>query len=208
MKQFVYPLMLIIFLACNKPEDLDSQDETQAEITSFGFSNPILNEYSFTVDQVSEIIQNEDEILFGTNLKSVKAVFEIPEKCFLKVSGVTQYSGVTVNDYSKPVVFDLFNQHGMQRSYTVKVNLSDDYSLIADPRNPRNIIGYKLVWSDEFNGIGAPDSRNWIYETGFVRNEELQWYLAKNVSCRNGLLTIEGKREQLANPDFVDGSTD
>ena len=36
--------------------------------------------------------------------------------------------------------------------------------------------GYKLVWSDEFNNDGAPDSARWKYENGFVRNEESQWY--------------------------------
>ena len=36
--------------------------------------------------------------------------------------------------------------------------------------------GYRLVWSDEFNRNGAPDTANWNYEKGFVRNEEDQWY--------------------------------
>ena len=41
--------------------------------------------------------------------------------------------------------------------------------------------GYKLVWSDEFNKDGVPDSVNWKYEKGFVRNEEIQWYQEENV---------------------------
>ena len=35
---------------------------------------------------------------------------------------------------------------------------------------------YKLVWCDEFEKTGSPDSANWRYENGFVRNEEWQWY--------------------------------
>jgi len=35
---------------------------------------------------------------------------------------------------------------------------------------------YRLVWSDEFDGSGLPDSRNWSYEEGYVRNNELQYY--------------------------------
>ena len=31
---------------------------------------------------------------------------------------------------------------------------------------------YKLVWSDEFNSEGAPDSSKWRFENGFVRNNE------------------------------------
>ena len=36
--------------------------------------------------------------------------------------------------------------------------------------------GYALVWSDEFDGDGPLDAKNWTYEQGFVRNDELQWY--------------------------------
>jgi len=32
---------------------------------------------------------------------------------------------------------------------------------------------YKLVWADEFNKDGKPDSLNWNCENGFVRNNEL-----------------------------------
>ncbi|MEP6626762.1 MAG: hypothetical protein ABJA32_02215, partial [Ginsengibacter sp.] len=40
--------------------------------------------------------------------------------------------------------------------------------------------GYQLVWSDEFNNNGRPDSTKWNYEHGFVRNHELQWYQPEN----------------------------
>lgn len=33
-----------------------------------------------------------------------------------------------------------------------------------------------LVWSDEFNYTGLPDSTKWNYEEGFVRNNESQYY--------------------------------
>lgn len=68
--------------------------------------------------------------------------------------------------------------------------------------------GYRLVWSDEFALEGPPDSANWSYETGFVRNEEAQWYQAANAWVQAGFLIIEGRRERLANPNYVAGSTD
>ncbi len=67
--------------------------------------------------------------------------------------------------------------------------------------------GYKLVWADEFNKNGAPDSANWSYEKGFVRNEEIQWYQEENARCENGLLVIEGRREKKPNPGYVAGSS-
>ena len=68
--------------------------------------------------------------------------------------------------------------------------------------------GWKLVWADEFNKGGRPDAQNWIYESGFVRNEELQWYQPDNARCEKGLLVIEGRRERKRNPNFVAGSSD
>src|SRR5579872_514916 len=67
---------------------------------------------------------------------------------------------------------------------------------------------YQLVWSDEFNHDGLPDSANWTYENGFVRNHELQWYQPENAKCQNGLLIIEARREHRPNPSYVAGSPD
>ena len=68
--------------------------------------------------------------------------------------------------------------------------------------------GYKLVWSDEFNKSGAPDTAKWRYETGFARNEELQWYQQENASCNKGNLIIEARRESKPNPRYEAGSQD
>jgi len=61
---------------------------------------------------------------------------------------------------------------------------------------------YKLVWSDEFNVNGKPDSSKWNYEYGFVRNHEHQWYQPENARCQNGLLILEAKRESRPNPSY------
>jgi beta-glucanase (GH16 family) len=66
---------------------------------------------------------------------------------------------------------------------------------------------YRLVWADEFDHDGRPDPQNWTYETGFVRNEEAQWYQPENARCTNGMLIIEGRRERKLNPLFDPGST-
>jgi beta-glucanase (GH16 family) len=59
---------------------------------------------------------------------------------------------------------------------------------------------YRLVWSDEFNYSGLPDSARWNYETGFVRNGEAQYYEAKNLAnskVQNGRLTITARYNSL-----------
>jgi beta-glucanase (GH16 family) len=80
--------------------------------------------------------------------------------------------------------------------------------LLPDPTAPKQISGMTLVWNDEFNTDGKPNTSNWKYETGFVRNQELQWYQSDNATCKNGLLVIEGRKQQIKNPNFVSGSTD
>jgi len=67
---------------------------------------------------------------------------------------------------------------------------------------------YSLVWSDEFDHDGRPDSTKWGYEQGFVRNEEAQWYQPENAVCKNGILVIEAKREQKPNPVYSKTSKD
>ncbi len=68
--------------------------------------------------------------------------------------------------------------------------------------------GYALVWHDEFSQPGPPDPKNWTFETGFVRNEEWQWYQAQNAWCEDGHLIIEARHEQVSNPKFNSASTD
>ena len=71
---------------------------------------------------------------------------------------------------------------------------------------PRQIEGYSLLWSDEFNNDGLPDTTVWSFESGFARNEELQWYQQDNSFCRNGVLVITAKKEQKANPMYRSGA--
>ncbi len=75
-------------------------------------------------------------------------------------------------------------------------------------KNKYSAEGYDLVWSDEFNENGSPDTSNWRYEKGFVRNEELQWYKEANAFCKNGILVIEGRKANKPNPMYEAGSSD
>ena len=67
---------------------------------------------------------------------------------------------------------------------------------------PQEYPGYKLVWSDEFNTGSRPNPDNWVYENGFVRNKELQWYQPDNARIEKGHLVIEGRRERVTNPKY------
>jgi beta-glucanase (GH16 family) len=74
--------------------------------------------------------------------------------------------------------------------------------LLTTSAIPQTSDPWKLVWYDEFDRDGRPDPKKWTYETGFVRNRELQWYQPENAWCEKGLLIIEGRRERKKNPRF------
>jgi beta-glucanase (GH16 family) len=65
--------------------------------------------------------------------------------------------------------------------------------------------GYTLVWSDDFKSDpdGPPDPKKWIYEEGFLRNQESQYYTKarlENARVEHGQLVIEGRKESFPNP--------
>lgn len=76
----------------------------------------------------------------------------------------------------------------------------------TDNSYPPDRQGMKLVFNDEFNYSGKPDSAVWNYEVGFARNNELQWYQADNANVIDGRLLIEGKKTSFPNPNYVAGS--
>ena len=70
---------------------------------------------------------------------------------------------------------------------------------------------WQLVWSEEFDYDGLPNSAKWNFEEGFIRNAEEQYYTKarlENSRVENGMLVIEGRKEQFLNPKFKENSKD
>lgn len=66
-----------------------------------------------------------------------------------------------------------------------------------------------LVWADEFDGQGLPDSSKWDYEVGFIRNNERQYYTRsrpENARLENGTLVIEARRESFSGASYTSAS--
>lgn len=66
--------------------------------------------------------------------------------------------------------------------------------------------GWKLVWADEFNYTGLPDTNKWGYETGFRRNQESQYYTCarpENARVEDGHLVIECRKENYTPPNHA-----
>jgi beta-glucanase (GH16 family) len=82
---------------------------------------------------------------------------------------------------------------------------------VATPKNAQGKTREKLVWSEEFNYTGAPDSTKWSYDLGDGcpqncgwGNNELQYYTKRRENARveNGCLIIETHREKMGKYDY------
>lgn len=67
---------------------------------------------------------------------------------------------------------------------------------------------WKLVWSDEFNYNGLPDSAKWSYDTGGSGwgNNELQYYTqgdTNNAAVHNGLLNVTARKNLKENKKYT-----
>jgi beta-glucanase (GH16 family) len=68
---------------------------------------------------------------------------------------------------------------------------------------------YELIWADEFDYKGLPDPDKWGYESGFVRNNEAQYYTKyrkENARVENGMLIIEARREKYQKARYTSAS--
>jgi beta-glucanase (GH16 family) len=84
------------------------------------------------------------------------------------------------------------------------------YSVSAQKKAQNSKSKYKLVWSDEFNYFGLPDSTKWGYDVGEGDwgwgNNEQQYYTkadTNNVFVKNGILTITAQKEKRGTKDYT-----
>lgn len=86
------------------------------------------------------------------------------------------------------------------KTYSIIVTAYNGTKFVSTTTTVNVFIARKLIWSDEFNVDGAPDSSKWGYNTGTGDgwgNNELQYYTTRteNVRIDNGTLKITAIRE-------------
>lgn len=93
----------------------------------------------------------------------------------------------------------------MKYTILIFLFLASNLSLLAQ----HTVLKRRLIWSDEFNYSGLPDSSKWDYENGLVRNKEPQFYTKKrleNARVENGSLIIEAKKEAYKGAEYTSAS--
>ena len=92
----------------------------------------------------------------------------------------------------------------MKHYYTIVTAAS--VFVILSCTGPKETTEHKLVWADEFDYTGSPDSTKWNYDLGdgcpnncHWGNNELQYYTKdlKNVRVENGKLIIEARMDSM-----------
>ena len=102
---------------------------------------------------------------------------------------------------------------GLLMDYFLARNI--DYITTNEPelmlsKVPDNIhaSNWQIVWDDEFNYTGLPDSAKWSYEVGGNGwgNDEKQYYMEKSIEnsvVRNGVLSIIALKKQYKNQNYT-----
>jgi beta-glucanase (GH16 family) len=89
--------------------------------------------------------------------------------------------------------------------YVNNREFNNDQSLTIAQDDPN--IATNLVWSDEFEYIGLPETSKWTMETGGDGwgNQELQYYTnsENNAMVDNGILTITAREESFGGRDYT-----
>lgn len=99
------------------------RNATGKQITTFQFragDNQLLKDYVGTVTGNQILVQG---VPFGA-VSHLRAAFESSTGAKVLVGGTTQTSGVTRNDYSSPVSYEVVAGNGQKESYTVSVNVT------------------------------------------------------------------------------------
>jgi len=66
---------------------------------------------------------------------------------------------------------------------------------------------WTLVFADDFDVDGAPDPTRWAYDTGYIANNEAQYYTTRreNVRVENGVLVLEARKEEWEGYHYTSG---
>ena len=120
-------ILLLVLVGCKPAVELNG--DTGIDKFSFEKEAAVGLAYTFTIIPEASantfIIQNKDSLPQETDVSKLKAKFStINTLVKVKVNGVEQTSNVTVNDFTKPVIYEAYAEDGTVKKYKVIVNVA------------------------------------------------------------------------------------
>ena len=128
----------------------------------------------------------------------------------MNAANATSYK-VSINNELKEVTTGSltyeFTGSGIQ-TFPIIVSAYNGGKFISSSTSVTIYIARKVIWSDEFNVDGAPDSSKWGYNTGTGNgwgNNELQYYTnrSENVKIEGGVLKITAIKENYLGSQYT-----
>ncbi|MGE8343019.1 MAG: family 16 glycosylhydrolase [Flavobacterium sp.] len=118
---------------------------------------------------------------------------------------------VVVNNETKEFTTSSFTYEFTQpgtKTYTIDVTAFNGIKYTNTSATVNIFVARKLIWSDEFNTDGAPDSSKWGYDLGTGNgwgNNELEYYTnrSENVKIEGGLLKITAIKENYQGSQYT-----
>lgn len=94
------------------------------------------------------------------------------------------------------------------KSYPIIVSAYNGSKFVSSSTSVNVFVARKVIWSDEFNVDGSPDSSKWGYNTGTGDgwgNNELEYYTnrSENVKIENGTLKITAIKENYLGSQYT-----
>jgi hypothetical protein len=103
---------------------------SSAKIMSFSFNGLDAHDKEEKVDAIGRIYDSNeygtDKVIhvivpYGVDLTSLAAIFAVTPGAEVKVEDVSQQSGVTTNDFTKPVIYTVTGENSLKTTYAVVV---------------------------------------------------------------------------------------
>ncbi|MBM9579250.1 glycoside hydrolase xylanase [Leptospira sp. 201903070] len=119
----------------------------------------------------------------GASVTTLKPTFRIPENSSLEVDGVKQTSGISVQDFTNPVIYKFTDEKGAVQNYTVTVK----QALPGDRLNGTVLLGmllwtkcsYGQIWRPGFNDCQGKGSA----EDNYGANTEIAFCDTDDGAC-------------------------
>ncbi len=193
--------IIVVFLLSCSDDESNASSSTDDEIEVI-----IPSELTFTINIAGKDANN----LNGDGSGIIQ--------CAVTATNATSYSfrpgtGAEVNN-TTGIFEHTYTTSGIN-NYTVQVLAysSTGHSVIASEEIAIAVAtNTNLVWSDEFNSNGSPDTNKWNYDIGNGcpnicgwGNSELQYYTSRpdNVIIEGGILKINAKREDYSGYEYT-----
>lgn len=115
--------MLVLTTSCSK-DDGPSLNNLSGILT-FSFTDPVIKDFPFEVDNVNYVIKNTDSLPYQFDTSSLTAMFTVIPGSTVTVGGTIQTSGTTVNNFSNDVTYVVTSEDGSDvKNYRVKLNVA------------------------------------------------------------------------------------